>query len=200
MDNNQTNEQKEKLEIKIRDLETKIGEQDGRLNHLQSSGFQLANFYFVFQGVILTAIANGTSAIRFRDRWFLFILSLLAATLNLVSLLVIGRKYNRTLDEQEQSWFQCSEMHRELGALGVETQPPNSNKERKVVDPFAKCMRTYCLRLCMTLFVSVSIIMIAACWTIGRREEPDCKHPSYSNDNCFRLCNEGKCMSICNEF
>lgn len=125
---------KEKLEKKIKELETTIGEQDGRLNYLQSSGFQLANFSFVFQGVILTAIVDGNSALRCSDRWFLFSLSLLAALLNLFSLLVIGGKYNRSIVQRDQTWFQCNELQTDLATLkasqhGSSTKPQVYGKE-----------------------------------------------------------------------
>jgi hypothetical protein len=187
---------RETVQKKIKDLETKIGDLECRLNHLQSSGFQLANFYFVFQGVILTAIANGASSLRCSDRWFLFILSLLAALLNLVSLFVIGLKYNRTLAERGRSWIQCNELHTLLS--NIEENLLGTTPGSIFVDHFTKSLRTFCLGLCMSLFLSVSIIMIVACWTIlCRREDSECKHPSYVNDKCFRLCNGTKCLSIC---
>ncbi|KAL6296564.1 hypothetical protein ACE6H2_004706 [Prunus campanulata] len=114
---NDEQEKEEKLEKKIKELETTIGEQDDGLNYLQSSAFQLANFHFVFQGVILTAIVNGNSALRCSDRWFLFTLSLLAALLNLFSLLVIGGKYKRSIVQRDQTWFQCHALHTELATL-----------------------------------------------------------------------------------
>ena len=61
--------QKEELSAVIQKIDT-------RLNNLQSSAFALANYYFVFQGVILTIICNGAKNLKPSDCWFLFTLSI----------------------------------------------------------------------------------------------------------------------------
>ena len=78
--------QKEVLKAIIQKIDT-------RLNNLQSSAFTLANYYFVFQGVILTIICNGAKNLKPSDRWFLFTISILAVLLNLFVLIKIGIKY-----------------------------------------------------------------------------------------------------------
>ena len=62
----------ERLEKQREELNAVIAKQEKRLNHLQSSAFGLANYYFVFQGVILTIICNGAKNLKPSDRWFLF--------------------------------------------------------------------------------------------------------------------------------
>ncbi|XP_045822050.1 uncharacterized protein LOC123914913 isoform X5 [Trifolium pratense] len=54
---NQENEdklekQKEKLNEEIKALEEALEKQEARLSGLQSNAFQLANYYFVFQGCL----------------------------------------------------------------------------------------------------------------------------------------------------
>ncbi|KAK9921555.1 hypothetical protein M0R45_030060 [Rubus argutus] len=216
MDNNQRDEQlqeKKNLEKKKNKLETKMGEQDNRINYLQSSGFQLANFYFVFQGVILTAIANGNSALRCSDRWFLFILSILPAALNLVSLFIIGVRYNNSIFQREETSFQCDELQRKLSRLEISlstqtrAQPQhfrNSEVDTRdpefVPDTFAKLKRNVYLVICMVLFGGVAVVMIVGCWTILCRGAECKNHPSSGNDKCVRVCDGSNCINICSEY
>ena len=72
--------QKEELSAVIQKIDT-------RLNNLQSSAFALANYYVVFQGVILTIICNGAKNLKPSDRWFLFTISILVVLLNLCATL-----------------------------------------------------------------------------------------------------------------
>ncbi|KAK1550514.1 hypothetical protein Q3G72_020333 [Acer saccharum] len=101
-------------EKKFEEVKKIIEEQEDRLQKLQSTGFQLANYYFVFQGVILTASCNGTTSLKCKDRWFLFTVSLLAAVLNLVALVIIGLKYCRTIELQEHNRCEFNEIARRL--------------------------------------------------------------------------------------
>ncbi|KAL6296568.1 hypothetical protein ACE6H2_004710 [Prunus campanulata] len=209
MANNQTNEhekRKEKLEKQIKELESKIQEQEEQINHLQSSGFQLLNFYFVFQGVIFTSVANGGSALTRSCRWMPFTLSLSAACINLVSLVVIGRKYTSILTKRDQSCLDCHRLQTQLSEH--DHRPQNSNNEdaaaasppeqsQMLLDPFSEWIRVFCFQLCMGVCLAVAIIMSVACWTI--RREATSKNPSNVNDTCFRLC-DAKCMGICNEY
>ncbi|BFG18777.1 hypothetical protein CerSpe_050510 [Prunus speciosa] len=88
-----TNVEKENIEKRKEELRTIFEKQSDRVNHLQTSAFTLANYYFVFQGVIVGGIAK----VRCSDRWFFISLSLIAAILNLFSLIVIGGNYKRSL-------------------------------------------------------------------------------------------------------
>ncbi|KAJ0031454.1 hypothetical protein Pint_12731 [Pistacia integerrima] len=99
-------------EKRLEELKATIKENEGRLQNLQSTAFQLANYYFVFQGVILTAICNGVTSLRCSDRWFLFTVSLLATILNLVALCIKGLKYLRTKTQQDENWCECNELEK----------------------------------------------------------------------------------------
>ncbi|GAU15127.1 hypothetical protein TSUD_08650 [Trifolium subterraneum] len=77
--NNNTNDRMNPESEEIQALENIIEKQELRLSQLLSSGFQLANYYFVFQGVILTVLCNRETVLKCSDRWFLAALSALAA-------------------------------------------------------------------------------------------------------------------------
>jgi translation initiation factor 2B subunit (eIF-2B alpha/beta/delta family) len=94
-------EMKERLEKKEKKLTARIAEQDKFLNDIQSSAFSLANYYFVFQGVILTIVCNGAQNLKPSNRWFLLTLSILAVLVNLFALIQIGIKYIDTKASQE---------------------------------------------------------------------------------------------------
>jgi hypothetical protein len=43
-------------------LKAIIAKQEKRLNNIKSSALKVANYYFVFQGVILTVVINGSQS------------------------------------------------------------------------------------------------------------------------------------------
>ncbi|KAL6296511.1 hypothetical protein ACE6H2_004653 [Prunus campanulata] len=92
-------QQMEAVENKIEERKILLKEHDGRLSYLQSNGFQLGNFYLVFQGVILTAIASGDSVFRCLDRSLLISVSALATLPNLVAFYLIGEEYIKILTQ-----------------------------------------------------------------------------------------------------
>ncbi|ONI34239.1 hypothetical protein PRUPE_1G470100 [Prunus persica] len=231
-------EKKENMEKRKEELQATIEKQDDRVNHLQTSAFNLANYYFVFQGILLGAIVTATTALRCSDRWFLFGLSLIAAILNLVSLLVIGGNYKRSVMQRHQSKIERNKLESDLAKL--ETSPsdhglksdilsywtstkieasgqvasqdlatveikdePEQRQIRKGVVPVDnqhKQLRDFYFLLCMALFVCFSVIVIVGCWTIPCKKALQCIPPISSNDNCIRVCEGGKCMSMCTEY
>ncbi|KAK4401146.1 hypothetical protein Sango_1220700 [Sesamum angolense] len=78
-------------------------EQREHLRHLQKEAFQLANYYFVFQGVIFTAFYSTPSTLKCHYRWVPFALSSLAGSLNLCALSTIAFKYKTTLDDMDRN-------------------------------------------------------------------------------------------------
>ncbi|KAL2453487.1 Uncharacterized protein Adt_49012 [Abeliophyllum distichum] len=76
---------------------------------LRKEAFQLANYYFVFQGVILTAIYSSPTKHKCQYRWIPFSLSLVAGFLNLSALTVIAEKYKSILDEKDRELFNKGE-------------------------------------------------------------------------------------------
>ncbi|KAK4401147.1 hypothetical protein Sango_1220800 [Sesamum angolense] len=75
--------------------------EEGRehLGHLQKEAFQLAHFYYVFQGVMFTSFLRLASTFKCHYRWIPRTLSLLVACLNLGIVYAIAFKYTSTLDE-----------------------------------------------------------------------------------------------------
>ena len=102
------NKELERLVTQKAELSAVIEKTDTRLSNLQSFTFVLVNFYFVFQGVILTIICNGAKNLKPSDRWFLFTISILAVLLNLSALIKTGIKYIETKGTREIFWFRRS--------------------------------------------------------------------------------------------
>ncbi|CAL8996755.1 unnamed protein product [Prunus brigantina] len=124
MANNHEQEKKElneKIELKL----SQIREHDGRLSSLQTKGFQLGSFYLVFQGVILTAIANANSIFGCLSYWLLISLSSLAAFPNLIAMYYIGREYIRISNQRDISLRESDVLFTRLA--GLSQQNPTSS-------------------------------------------------------------------------
>ncbi|MED6147702.1 hypothetical protein PIB30_046235, partial [Stylosanthes scabra] len=106
-----------KLKKRMKALQRAVEKQEGHLSNLQSSAFQLANYYFVFQGVIITALCNGNTVLKCSDRWFLATLSALAASLNFAALVSIGTKYIRVMTQRDRTWSKYNQLHMEFTNL-----------------------------------------------------------------------------------
>ncbi|KAL0405123.1 UNVERIFIED_CONTAM: hypothetical protein Slati_3826200 [Sesamum latifolium] len=66
---------------------------------------QLANYYFVFQGVIFTTFYNSPPDVKCCFRWLPFTLSFLAGSFNIWALFTIAFKYKTTLDDIDRNEF-----------------------------------------------------------------------------------------------
>ena len=135
-------------------LQERIEKQEERVHKLETNAFQLANYYFVFQGVIFTAIFSGSSSIKCHFRLIPLLLSLTAAILNLITLFVIGKKYTKCLHRLEweyEAWYQ--------EANKVPDQVPQ--RERQLIDTrVRKLERETVFIACMVLFVFFAAINI----------------------------------------
>ncbi|KAJ0090502.1 hypothetical protein Patl1_12814 [Pistacia atlantica] len=149
----------EENEKRLEELKSIIREQESRLHHLQSIAFQLANYYCVFQGVILTAICNGSTSLSCSDHLFLFTVSLLAATLNLVALCIMGLKYLRTVAQQDHNWCESHELQRRL--LTILVLP-----RIQCHDPCKQLRRVLYFTVCMILFLGFAVVTLSGCWHI----------------------------------
>jgi hypothetical protein len=163
---------KKKLKEKIKVLEEAIEKQEARMSLLQSNGFQLANYYFVFQGVILTTLCNRNTILKCSDRWFLATLSVLAATVNLFALVSIGIKYNRIFTQQSKTWSKCNELQQKKQTLPNTTNqsssPSSSSSSSSaghvlVIDNFEIKKRWVYFGICITFFLSFAIIVFVGC-------------------------------------
>ncbi|KAK7820237.1 hypothetical protein CFP56_039035 [Quercus suber] len=91
MDTTENQRELERLENHKEELKKKLADLDTLLNNLRSTAFQLANYYFVFQGVILTIVCYGSeTAPKKSDRWYLVTLSILAVVPNSAALIKTG--------------------------------------------------------------------------------------------------------------
>ncbi|KAK3212598.1 hypothetical protein Dsin_017304 [Dipteronia sinensis] len=171
-------------------VKTTIRDQETRLQNLQSISFQLANYYFVFQGIIFTAICNGTTSLKCQDRWFLFTISLLAALLNLVALATIGLKYINTMDEQDRNWIEAHE---------IETILLEGDKHASGIpykDP-CKRIKWYIVYICcMLCFSAFAVVTLYGSWNFLCRHDEFKKTQSYQkesyNHECIKFCNGGR--------
>ncbi|BFG18784.1 hypothetical protein CerSpe_050580 [Prunus speciosa] len=231
---NGDNEKKEIMVKRKQELQTTIEKQIDRANELQTSAFNLANYYFVFQGLIVGVIVTGTTALRCSDRWFLFSLSLIAAILNLVSLLVIGGNYKRSVMQRNRTKTERNKLESDLEKLEtshsdhglqsnilsywssikieasgqVTCQDPTTveikdePEQRQVVpvDNYQKKLHDFYFLLCMGLFICFSVTVIVGCWTIPCKKALQCIPPISNTKNCIRVCEGGKCMSMCTEY
>lgn len=195
------------------ELEKLIGNQEIRIQSLQSGALQLANYFFVFQGVIVAAISN-TNNLTCSDAWFTFSLSLLAALLNLLALLSIASKYVRAMDLHDQTW---SDYNRTAGSLyregedrpesakftrafspAVRSNNPNPNLQWR--DRFAQRRRYVVLAICMVLFVAFTVVTLVGSWVITcKRDRRLAENRSRGpGSDCLRVCDEsGRCMFFC---
>ncbi|XP_045822034.1 uncharacterized protein LOC123914913 isoform X2 [Trifolium pratense] len=168
---NQENEdklekQKEKLNEEIKALEEALEKQEARLSGLQSNAFQLANYYFVFQGVILTTLCNRNTILKCSDRWFLATLSALAATVNLFALVSIGTKYNRIFSQQAKTWSKCNELQIEQEKQRLPNtinKYPSSPAQPVHVDKYGIIQRWVYFSICIIFFLLFAIIVFVGC-------------------------------------
>ncbi|PIN23284.1 hypothetical protein CDL12_03991 [Handroanthus impetiginosus] len=96
---NQQNNDAAGLNIRS-NLQERIEKKEEQILKLEASVFELANYYFVFQGVILAAIVKGSSGgLKCHHFWMPLSLSFIGAALNFGSLLIIADKYKESLDQ-----------------------------------------------------------------------------------------------------
>ena len=120
----------DKLENQKEELKKKLADLDTLLNNLRSSAFQLENYYFVFQGVILTIVCYGSeTALKKSDRWYLFTLSILAVVPNSAALIKTGIRYIENQANQDVVLLNIDHVFRHIVRLqGIfNSTEPNRN-------------------------------------------------------------------------
>ena len=120
----------ERLVKQKEELSPVIQKIDTRLNNLQLFAFALANYHFVFQGVMLTIICNGADNLKPSDRWFLFTISILAVLLNLFALIKTGIKYIETKGTREIFWFRRSKVYGKIFMLDCSYEDENLRENK----------------------------------------------------------------------
>ena len=99
------------------ELSAVIEKIDMRLSNLQLFTFVLANFYFVFQGVMLTIICTHAEQLNPPFGWFLFAISILAVLFNLFALIITGIKYVETKGNREFFEFRLNKVNMKIFKL-----------------------------------------------------------------------------------
>ncbi|KAJ7966129.1 ATP-dependent RNA helicase ddx56 [Quillaja saponaria] len=202
MQNCQADREKKKVEKGIEELETVLEELGKRQSDLQSNAFQLANYYFVFQGVILSAIWNWNASQRTKcsSRWFILSLSSIAAVINLVALCLIGSKYNQTITLHRRNTSKFNELKKNLSKLELELASnaksiPAADGDH--IDDYEETMRRTVLYFCMSLFVAFAVIVLVACFKVPCMSHTTGQY-STNSDKCMTVnCDGGKCLHIC---
>lgn len=188
---------------------TRLAAQDTLLNNLRSSAFALANYYFVFQGVILTIVCYGSeTSLKKSDRWFLFTLSILAVVPNSAALIKTGIRY---IENQARQNVVLSEINQLYGEILLKKRAESTDQSRKfsrspnsheVAERLMKVSTrrgfTY-LAICMIFFLGFTALVLIGCWKFIGTQNEDGMNLLY-NDKCIRLCNGAKCLNICSEY
>ena len=180
-------------------LKAIIAEQETRLNNIKSSALNVANYYFVFQGVILAVVSNGSQSLKPSDRWFLFTISIFAILVKLFAFIKIGNHYNRTKAEQYTIASKRDRVYQRLHDYEEGLPPNGSDKYEEFRDINEELKRKIYLALCIIFFLGFDAIVLVGCWRfVGNQKEEGCTLPS--NDKCIRLCNDAKSITICGEY
>ena len=210
MDITENQSELQRLEKEEKELKEMLAEQNLRLNNIQSSAFKLVNYYFVYHGVILTIICNGSeTTLKKSDRWFLFTLSILAIVLNSAALIKTGIRYIENQVIQDMVLLKikhvCGHIH-EVENI-IKSREPNKKISFPPIDRGSvetekgrSEFRGYTyLAICMIFFLGFAGVVLVGCWKfIGTQNEDGFNLPS--NDKCIRLCNGAKCLNICSEY
>jgi F0F1-type ATP synthase assembly protein I len=167
---------KKKLKEKIKLLEKVMEKQEERMSKLQTNGFTLANYYIVFQGLILTTISSRSTILRCSDSWFLIALTVLAAVLNLIALESVGSNYNRICYQLEITSYECNRLQQERRLLNPINHPPApSGSDEIYIDQFqSKCRRIklYACLLCFFSFAIINVVAGTRIFICENREKP----------------------------
>ena len=183
-----------------KEMKQYIDELDKRIANLQSTAFTLANYFFVFQGVIITIISNSSRVVlRDSHRWFPFTLCILAVVLNLSALITIGRKYFQAKAQQTKFLHMSDRMEQKrMEKLLLHFTTPESSSDGTYGDRMKKFESYLVLGISTIFFLAFSAIVLTGCWKF-LNPEGEIGHNLPNNDKCTRLCGNTNCISICTE-
>lgn len=152
---NETNAADRKSTLEA-NLEKRIEKKEEQILKMEASVFQVANYYFVFQGVILTAIIKGSSSsLKCQHFWVPFSLSLIGAILNFGTLIMIAYKYKESLDQLDERTII---LYQHLNQNTTKSLPEKHEKK--------KAWREMILVLSMILFFIFAVLNLFATWII----------------------------------
>lgn len=165
----------------LEDLKIINEKQEELAAKLEKKAIQLLNFYIVFQGVILTAIAQGSSLTS--DHWWVpFFLSIIAFFMDLPPLVHtinkclrarVALEYNRSdqdrlrreIHRQHQQQQQQPPNDNPLPAVHQQQQPPNDDPHPTIDS--VKIVRWYGLAFWTgILFIAFTAVVLAGCLTV----------------------------------
>ncbi|KAL9176975.1 hypothetical protein ABFS82_01G028200 [Erythranthe guttata] len=145
-------------------------ERRDQIRHLEKEASQLANYYFVFQGVIFTAFYNTPSNFKCVYRWIPFALSFIAGFLNLCALTRIAFKYKSTLDAIDKSATRGSSSRSNTtaaaAAAAVAAAAGGGGGGDSIVVKCDRHWRSFYVVGVMCLFVVFFVITLIGCWMI----------------------------------
>lgn len=159
----EANETVESLEKEMKEIKQYIDQLDKRITSLQTTAFTLANYFFVFQGVIITIICTSSRVVL--HRWFPFSLSILAVVLNLSALINIGLKYFQAKAQQTQFLYLYNIKERRRKCLQQHVSLPESpddlyRDKMKEFEPYLF------LGISTIFFFAFTAIVLTGCWII----------------------------------
>ncbi|KAL0015910.1 hypothetical protein SO802_002979 [Lithocarpus litseifolius] len=119
--------------------------QEKRIQALEAKAFQLTNLYFVFQGVILSTSASARS-IKCHHWWIPFVLSLLAAILNLFAFYFTIEKILSCREHFDQNSVDLDVLRSNQGVTMAEVVqvPPGEPLNREGVELFRRARPDQC--------------------------------------------------------
>lgn len=145
-----SDDEEKKKEVQDR-LREEVLKHEDRVLKLEATVFQLANYNFVFQGVILSAVISGSSTLTYHFVWFPFTLSLIATLINLATLIRIAARYTEYLEKLDDKIYMCYKNTNGQGDVALHEKNTEKRKKRKIA---------FCLS--MTSFVAFSLVMATA--------------------------------------
>ncbi|KAH7845079.1 hypothetical protein Vadar_007027 [Vaccinium darrowii] len=167
---------------RLDELNTIYDKQSDLIQSLQKGTLQLANYFFVSQAVVFTALA-GDSSLVCHDLWFPLVFTLLPGSINLYGLFLILRKYKKVIIYQQENVKE-----REQLAAGRAGQ-------RISVDTALEKEVTVKIYTCMIACAFLTIVMAFGSFWMLCGEKTFVKHDDGAK--CLKLCDGGKCIRIC---
>ncbi|KAF7151197.1 hypothetical protein RHSIM_Rhsim02G0190400 [Rhododendron simsii] len=172
---------------KLSEYTTIVQNLSGRISNLQKLAFTLANYYFVSQAVVFTALSSNSSLVC-RNVWFPLFLSLLPGALNLFAFFKIGQEYIKTMIWQKV----YKKLRRDHGVLmaGQRLQQLLTDEDNKNVEKEEKkrLTRNLYISMCAVGFLAV-VTAVGSLWMLCG-ESSIVKHKA----KCVKLCTY---FSIC---
>ncbi|KAL6345026.1 hypothetical protein AAG906_007757 [Vitis piasezkii] len=185
MDENQIKEQEKKVE----EMRSIVEKQEKRIQSLQSNTFKLANFYFVFQGVILTAI-SGLKYTRTLSQQHENQLEYQDAFQQLHNL--------RTSHVQSQTPVPSNSENPPSVPSNSESQLTSTNSVEQNKDHFTEAKHYLVFVICFILFVAFLCVTMISCWKILCGGD-ECENLP-DDEKCINLCDGAKCIRVCREY